>query len=164
MASGHKVNFGKSSIFFSSNITASNREEVCRELQMNEADERSKYLGLPNMLGRKKSALLDFLKDKVHNRVRNWDGRFIAKSGKKILIKSVAQTLPSYVMSVFLLPFGVLKDVKRTLLKYWRDFKPNQQNGIHWMSWSRLSKHKTSGGMGFRDLRDFNVTMHGKQG
>ncbi|XP_074376896.1 putative mitochondrial protein AtMg00310 [Apium graveolens] len=32
------------------------------------------------------------------------------------------------------------------------------------MSWSRLSNHKAAGGMGFRDLRDFNLAMLGKQG
>ncbi|XP_063941746.1 uncharacterized protein LOC135149877 [Daucus carota subsp. sativus] len=32
------------------------------------------------------------------------------------------------------------------------------------MSWARLSRHKTSDGMSFRDFRDFNLAMLGKQG
>lgn len=32
------------------------------------------------------------------------------------------------------------------------------------MSWERLSRHKSAGGMEFRDFRDFNLTMLGKQG
>lgn len=32
------------------------------------------------------------------------------------------------------------------------------------MSWSQLSKYKTSGGLSFRDFRDFNLAMPGKQG
>lgn len=32
------------------------------------------------------------------------------------------------------------------------------------MSWNRLSRHKTAGGMGFRDFRDFNLALLGKQG
>lgn len=164
LASGQKVNLGKSSVFFSSNIIRSNREEVCRELQMTEADAGSTYLGLPNMLSRNKTALLGFLKDKVQNRISNWDGRNISKSGKEILIKTVAQTLPSYAMSVFLLPFGIIRDMERCLVKYWWGYNQNHQRGIHWLSWPRLSKHKTAGGMGFQDFRDFNIAMLGKQG
>lgn len=32
------------------------------------------------------------------------------------------------------------------------------------MNWSRLSKHKSVVGLGFRDFRDFNLALLGKQG
>lgn len=107
--------------------------------------------------------MLGYLKNKVQNRVRNWDGRYIGKSGKKILIKSVAQTLRSYAMSFFLLLLEITKDIERTLSKYWWGSNASDHSTI-WMSWQRLSNHKTSGGMGFRDFRDFNLAMLGKQG
>lgn len=100
----------------------------------------------------------------MQNRVNGWDGKYISRAGKEVLIKSVAQTMPSYAMSVFLLPLEITKDIERVLAKFWWGSKPNQQSAIHWMSWSRLSHHKTSGGMGFRDFRDFNLAMLGKQG
>lgn len=34
---------------------------------------------------------------------------------------------------------------------------------VNWMSWSRLSKHKSTRGMGFRDFKDFNIALLGKQ-
>lgn len=61
-ALGQKVNTNKSSVFFSSNVIEYNRNLVCQELQMGEADDHTKYLGLPNLLGRKKSVLLGYLK------------------------------------------------------------------------------------------------------
>lgn len=144
--------------------TKPNRRNICQVLNMVEADERSKYLGLPCILGRNKSALLGYLKDKVTKKINSWDGRWISKGGKEILIKSVAQTLPSFAMSVFLLPAEITKDIERTLAKYWWSSSSNKSSNIHWMSWDRLSKHKTGGGMGFRDFRDFNLAMLGKQG
>lgn len=32
------------------------------------------------------------------------------------------------------------------------------------MSWERLSNHKAKGGLSFRDFRDFNLALLGKQG
>lgn len=72
-ASGQQVNSMKSSIFFSSNTLTYNREEVCNLLQMSEVDNHSFYLGLPNLMGRNKSSLLGFLKEKVRKRIEHWD-------------------------------------------------------------------------------------------
>uniref|UniRef100_A0A803PV21 Reverse transcriptase n=1 Tax=Cannabis sativa TaxID=3483 RepID=A0A803PV21_CANSA len=37
-------------------------------------------------------------------------------------------------------------------------------HGVSWMSWQRLSRHKDVGGLGFRNLRDYNMAFLGKQG
>lgn len=163
-ASGQKVNRMKSSVFFSTNTSSESRIKICEVLQMLEADDRSMYLGLPNTLGCNKSVILGFLKDKVKKRVVSWDDKWISKAGKEVLIKSVAQTLPSYAMSVFLLPLDIIKDIERTMARYWWSSKPNNEKGIHWLSWDHMSYHKSAGGMGFRNLRDFNLALLGKQG
>lgn len=133
-ATGQKENSSKSSVFFSTNTLVSDRNSVCEMLNMVEVDERSKYLGLPSILGRNKSSLLGYLKDKVTRRIQSWEGRWISKGGKEILIKSVAQTLPSYAINIFLLPVEIIKDIERTLAKYWWNSSSNQHLSIRWMS------------------------------
>lgn len=32
------------------------------------------------------------------------------------------------------------------------------------MGWEKMSKHKSTGGLGFRNFRDFNLSLLGKQG
>ncbi|KAL8113674.1 hypothetical protein AgCh_020839 [Apium graveolens] len=83
--------------------------------------------------------------------------------GKEVLVKSVIQSLPTYAMKIFLLPLEITKDVERCISKFWWNIKKTASKSIHWMSWDRLTRHKSCGGMGFRDFRDFNLAMLGKQ-
>ncbi|XP_074353402.1 uncharacterized protein LOC141692452 [Apium graveolens] len=124
---------------------------------MEEAGENCKYLGLPNMLNKSKGNIMAFLKDKVRNRMLSWEGRCISQGGKETLVKSVAHSLPTYAMSLFLLSVDITKDFERIILKFWWNWNRSDRKGIHWMSWSILSKHKLNGG------RDFNLAMLGKQ-
>ncbi|XP_074346913.1 uncharacterized protein LOC141685724 [Apium graveolens] len=164
LASGQKVNKLKSSVFFSTNTGLEKKNQICDIIQMGEADENCSYLGLPNMMKRSKSATLGFLKDQVRRKASIWDGKIISKGGKEVLVKSVIQALPTYAMSVFLLPSDITKDFERSISRFWWNSKNNDSRSIHWMSYQRLSRHKACGGMGFRDFRDFNIAMLGKQG
>lgn len=133
-------------------------------LQMVEADENSKYLGLPNIMQRSKVATLSYLKDQVKRKALSWDGKIINKGGKEVLVKAVLQELPVYTKNVFLLPMEIIKDFERSISRFWWNTSNTDRNSIHWMSWDRLSRHKACGGMSFRDFRDFNIAMLGKQG
>uniref|UniRef100_A0A803Q7E0 RNase H type-1 domain-containing protein n=1 Tax=Cannabis sativa TaxID=3483 RepID=A0A803Q7E0_CANSA len=67
-------------------------------------------------------------------------------------------------MSVFLLPFEIGRNMKQHMENFWWKTSNSKDNIIHWMSWERLSKHKSAGGMGFRNLRHHNLSLLGKQG
>lgn len=163
MASGQMVNKTKFSVFFSTNTDPMTRQQLCSILQMEEADEDSKYLGLPNMMQRSKVTTFGFLKDKAKKRTLSWDGKVISRAGKETLVKSIIQALPTYTMSVFLLPLKITKDLERSIERFWWNSKKNDSRSIHWMSWEHLSRHKAAGGMGFRDFWGFNLPMLGKQ-
>jgi len=80
------------------------------------------------------------------------------------MIKSILQTIPSYVMSIFLLLTYLIKTIKRMMNSFWWGHGGANDNGIHWMSWEKFSMHKNYGGVGFEDLTAFNLAMLGKQG
>ncbi|XP_019172447.1 PREDICTED: uncharacterized protein LOC109167833 [Ipomoea nil] len=48
---------------------------------------------------------------------------------------------------------------ERTMNRYY--WNKGGAGGIHWMAWDRLSKPKTAGGLGFKDLKAFNLAMLG---
>uniref|UniRef100_A0A803PNG6 RNase H type-1 domain-containing protein n=1 Tax=Cannabis sativa TaxID=3483 RepID=A0A803PNG6_CANSA len=134
-------------------------------LHMTEASDNSFYLGLPCIMGRKKNAILGFLKEKMKKKIFNWESQFLSKAGKEVLIRSVAQALPSYAMSVFLLTKEICAELEGLMAKFWWKSQSNSSSkGVSWMSWRRLTKHKHVGGLGFRDLRGYNLSFLAKQG
>lgn len=118
-ASGQKVNLLKSAAFFSSNMITYNREEICGILQMSEAKGQSTYLGLPNIVGRNKSSLLGFIKGKVRQRIQRWNGLMLSRGGKEVLLKTVVQAIPSFAMSIFLFPEGLIKVLESLINRFW---------------------------------------------
>ena len=80
------------------------------------------------------------------------------------MIKSVLQAILSYVMSLFQLPTKLVTAIERMMNTFWWGHAKTSHRGINWLSWEKLSMHKTHGGMGFKDLSAFNLAMLGKQG
>ncbi|XP_019170526.1 PREDICTED: uncharacterized protein LOC109166090 [Ipomoea nil] len=69
--------------------------------------------------------------------------------------------MPTFSMSVFLLPISVCSAIERIMNQYW--WGSETDRGIHWKSWDKLCIPKKYGGLGFKDLRAFNLAMLGKQ-
>uniref|UniRef100_A0A803QQJ5 Reverse transcriptase n=1 Tax=Cannabis sativa TaxID=3483 RepID=A0A803QQJ5_CANSA len=161
-ASGQKVNFSKSSVFFSCNTQLGVRALICQRMGIQEAGENSLYLGLPCIIGRNKNAVFGFVKDKVCKRILNWEGRFLSKASKELLLKTVAQAIPNHAMSVFLFPLKTCKAIESVMSKYWWQ-SSKQSRGVSWLSWNKLCNHKNVGGLGFKDLRQYNIALLGKQ-
>ncbi|XP_060959320.1 uncharacterized mitochondrial protein AtMg00310-like [Cannabis sativa] len=65
-------------------------------------------------------------------------------------------------MSVFLIPLETCSELEKLMSKYWWG-NSKKSRGISWMSWNHLSKHKSSGGIDFRNLHDYNLSFLGKQ-
>ena len=80
------------------------------------------------------------------------------------MIKSVLQAISSYVMGIFQLPTTLLSTVENMMNSFWWGHGCTSQRGINWLSWEKLSMHKVHGGMGFKNLSAFNLSMLGKQG
>jgi len=63
-----------------------------------------KYLGLPSLIGKRKKAVFSYIRDRIWNGTQSWTGKHLSKAGREVLIKYVAQSIPTYYMSSFLLP------------------------------------------------------------
>ena len=77
------------------------------------------YLGLPEKICGSKRQVFAFIRDRLNNRINSWTAKFLTKGGKEILIKSIAQALPTYVMLCFLLPQDILNKLNSAIAKFW---------------------------------------------
>ena len=162
-ASGQAINFIKSAISFSANTSQESISSIIACLGVSEAIGSGKYLGLPSMVGRSKEAIFSYLKDRIWKKCQAWSARSFSRAGKEILIKSVAQAIPSYCMGAFLIPTSLCDEIESMMNSFCWGSKKNGQCGINWLRWDKLTRHKSLGGLGFRNLEAFNLSMLGKQ-
>ena len=160
-ASGQLINFEKSSIYFSSNKDGGQRNWIKTQLNVRQVDRFETYLGLPTLIGHSKYQAFAVLKDKVRKKLQRWKGIMLSRARKEVLIKAVAQSLPTYTMGVFQLPMKLCDKLNAMCAKFLWGQVGNERK-IHWKSWESLSKPKKEGGMGFRDIRCFNLAMLAK--
>lgn len=162
-ASGQIFNFEKSSMVFSGKVPNNQITAIKDILNLKVVSSHEKYLGRLSMIGRKKTNFFKDIKLKILSKISSWYHKMFSSGGNETLIKAVAQAVPAYAMSTFKLPKSLCEDIQRAIAKFWWGSKEEKQ-GIHWAKWSRLSRAKSRGGMGFRDLFSFNQALVAKQG
>ena len=154
---------GLKTLFFSNTIPCDKKEEIKETLGVKEVDRFETYLGLPTLIGRAKYQAFSFLKDRVWKKLQEWKGMMLSRAGKEVFIKVVAQSIPTYIMGVFQLPINFCDELNSMCARFWWGQVGNERK-IHWRSWDKLIVAKKKGGMGFQDLRAFNLAMLAKQG
>jgi hypothetical protein len=161
-ASGQRLNKDKTTVFFSRNTTQEAKEWFTQLSEIPESQRFDTYLGLPALVGKSRVSEFHNITDRVRRRVSDWKTKFLSQAGKEILIKAVVQAIPTYSMSIFLLPKTLCKELNSLMQNFWWGHKENDKK-IHWMSWEKMGFSKDQGGMGFRDLICFNKALLAKQ-
>lgn len=162
MALSQRINLEKSSVYFSGNTEGEQRERIKITLGITEVEHFESYLGLPTLVGRAKFQTFSFLKD-VWKKIQGWKGQLLSRAGKEILIEAVGQSIPTYRMGVFLLPKKLCNDLNTIYARFWWG-QVNNERKIHWKNWKELTQPKKEGGMGYRNIRCFNLAMLAKPG
>ena len=161
--SGQKINEDKSSISFSQNTPSDLKAEVLEVMGPMKDSKHYKYLGLPSIICRSKTDVFAEVKERVARKLSGWKEKLLSMGGREILIKAVAQAIPTYTMSCFLLPKSLCDEIEGMMRKFWWGQR-EQESRIAWINWKKLCKSKLEGGMGFRNLQAFNLAMLAKQG
>nr|CAN82389.1 hypothetical protein VITISV_042998 [Vitis vinifera] len=101
------------------------------------------------------------MEERLRKRLSLWKRQYLSKGGCLTLLKSTLSSLPTYFLSIFVIP----KKVCTRLEKILRDFLWGSgalENKPHLVSWKVICTAKKDGGLGIRNLAIFNKALLGK--
>ena len=95
---------------------------------------------------------------KVSKRLDGWKRAFLSKGGRLTLIESVLSTIPTYFLSLFRIPFGVIKEMEKIMRDFlWKG--ADGDGGDHLVSWKEVIRAKDKGGLGIGRLKERNKAL-----
>ncbi|GKV27594.1 hypothetical protein SLEP1_g36753 [Rubroshorea leprosula] len=101
------------------------------------------------------------LLESFKKKLSSWKGRQLSLGGRITLINSVLSSLLVFLMSVYRLPKGTLKAIDKIRKSFlWGG--EGERKRINWVNWKKVCLPKEAGGLGVRDLGNFNRSLMGK--
>ncbi|KAJ3690445.1 hypothetical protein LUZ61_019609 [Rhynchospora tenuis] len=110
------------------------------------------YLGLPLTVGRPDRLCFQPILDRIEAKLTGWTGKLLSRAGRLTLISSVLSAIPSYFMSVFLLPSWLIQHIDRIRKRFLWGYADSGTRKMHLLAWSRVCLPKKVGGLGVTDL------------
>lgn len=112
-ASGQKVSFNKSSIFFSPNINKEEVAEISSRGGIPVTEDLGRYLGVYLVHGRHQKQHYQQLMDKVSARLKGWKMKTLSLAGRETLASSVMTSMPIFQMQTARMPQSVLSSLDK---------------------------------------------------
>lgn len=163
IASGQRVSYDKSTVYFSPNCTPDEIARVCTGVGIQQTNDLGKYLRVNLVHGRHSKQLYDNLLDKVYKRLEGLKSKLLSLAGRTTVVGSVLTAMPSYIMQTALLPVSVAKEID--LCARWCVYGINDvKRRVHLLSWKSLCSTKQAGGLGLKQTRIMNEAMLAKLG
>lgn len=122
-----------------------------------------RYFDLPLIIGQSRRRAFSQIKESLCQRLQMWKGFLLSQGGKEILLKAMALVIPTFTMSVFKLSTFLYTEFESLMAKFWWGHNCDKDK-THWISWDKLCKLKNKGGLYFKNLHDFNLSILAKQG
>uniref|UniRef100_A0A803NK38 Reverse transcriptase domain-containing protein n=1 Tax=Cannabis sativa TaxID=3483 RepID=A0A803NK38_CANSA len=160
--SGQKCSLMKSSVLFSGNVGGALKSNILKSLNVKECNGEEKHLGNPFVFKRRKREEYMFLKEKVMKRIEGWKAKLLSFAGRTTLVKSVALSIPLYVMSTNKIPVSTCRDIERAIRKYWWTGNKEKDRFMALVGWDGLCSPMAARGLGFRKLEDMNNALMAK--
>ena len=113
------MNMDKTALFFSGLVDEGSRQIIKDILGVLEEYNHGKYLGLPSLIGRRKKASFNYIKERVWRKLQGWEGKLLSQAGRDVLINSVIQAITTYTMGCFKLPIGLCNEIEVLIRRFW---------------------------------------------
>jgi hypothetical protein len=105
-------------------------------------------LGLPTPDGCMSKDKFKTIKERLVNKFNNWVERNMSLGAKEVMIKVVAQAIPTYMMGLFKLSTNLCDELTQLVRYFWWGEGAGHRK-VHWIAWDKLLWPKDRGGIGF---------------
>ncbi|GKU96367.1 hypothetical protein SLEP1_g9608 [Rubroshorea leprosula] len=144
LVSDLKINYGKSS-FIGINVDNVWEKEMTCLLNCKLGSLPCKYLGIPLGADPRRIATWKPLIESFKRKLSSWKGRYLSFGGRITLINSVLSSLPVFLMSFFLIPKSVIKEVDKIRRQFlWGG--DGERKKVAWVAWENTCLNKLEGG------------------
>lgn len=131
---GQKINLSKSGFIAGKRA---NSPVISQSLQISELTFPFQYLGAPISKGRNKKILFLPLLERVRARFTSWNLDMLSQGSRLVLIKSVLNALPVYLIQALHPPKSVLLELRRIFANFFWGSSLIKSR-MHWTKWSNL--------------------------
>ena len=111
--SGQSISESKSRVYFSPNVDVDIRESLCDILGFHSTHNLGKYLGFPIKHRGANNQDLNFILERVKQKLVGWKTNLLSLAGRTILIQASTSTIPTYVMQCTALPTKLLDNINK---------------------------------------------------
>lgn len=161
MISGQKINSTKSKVFFSPNVDRDHRDALCEILGFHSTPNLGTYLGFPMRHAGSSNQDLNFVLDRVNQKLAGWKANLLSFTGRIALIQASTSAIPSYVMQTTLLPTRILDSLDR-LNKNFLWGSNGKRRKMHWVGWNKVTRPVVKGGIGLQTAKGRNLAYLAK--
>jgi hypothetical protein len=109
------INPSKCSMMMGANCAQKDKNSVMQIFRVSNVTVEEKHLGLPTHQGRMCKNKFKPTKERLAKRMSNYAERLMSAGPKEVLIKSVAQATPTYVMGVFKLLATLCEEMEQII-------------------------------------------------
>lgn len=111
------------------------------------------YLGMPLGAKSKSTEIWNGVIEKCENRLARWKSQYLPLGGRVTLINSVFNALPTYMMSLFPVPTGIINRLDSMRRKFlWQGNK--RRKGYDLVKWKTVIIEKRVGGLGIKNMKN----------
>lgn len=157
VVSGLKVNFSKSKVF-GPGVSEGDIARGATILGCEVSSIPFKYLGVPVGANMNLKKNWKPIIDRFNSKLSSWKARSLSFGGRTTLINYVLGNLPTYYLSLFKAPAGVIDQLESLRRRFlWGGNEESRK--IPWIAWDKIVNSKENGGIGVGSLRSLNIAL-----
>uniref|UniRef100_A0A453BP67 Reverse transcriptase domain-containing protein n=1 Tax=Aegilops tauschii subsp. strangulata TaxID=200361 RepID=A0A453BP67_AEGTS len=121
-----------------------------------------RYLGLPLGLRKITASQLQFLVDKMADRLPAWQARLLYRAGRLELVKTTLTSMPIHAMKALDLPVKTIEAANKICRGFMWKGRRDVHGGHCLVAWDKVCSPEEFGGLGVPNLRLLNISLRAR--